>query len=148
MTSQTSSNTGWRRAATGAVASGVLAAGLFAGFGSGTASADVLDDIHAQYDTGQAGGQVSNLIHTAMKLRAAGFQPSQGNMDDLEAGWAKRPNETPMIEALKQTISFQQRSQARSSGQTAPQPAGLPPGLSPGGVMLGGPGISSNLPIG
>jgi hypothetical protein len=148
MTSQTSSNTGWRRAVTGAVASGVLAAGLIAGFGSGTASADVLDDIYAQYDTGQGGGQVSNLIHTAMKLRAAGFQPSKGNIDDLEAGWAKRPNESPMIQALQQTIAFQKRNQARGAGQQAPQTAGLPPGLSPGGAIVGGPGISSNIPLG
>jgi hypothetical protein len=69
MTSQTSRNTGWRRAATGGVASAVLAAGLIAGFGSGTASADILDDINAQYDVGSGGGQVSNLIHRMISKR-------------------------------------------------------------------------------
>jgi hypothetical protein len=148
MTSQTSSNTGWRRAFAGAMASGVMAAGLLAGFGSGTANADVLDDIAAQYDTGTAGGQVSNLIHSAMKLRAAGFVPSVGNIEDLEAGWAKRPNETPMIEALQQTVAFQRRNQARAAGPQPSQSAGVPPGMSPGGQIIGGPGISSNLPVG
>ena len=65
MTSHTSSKPGWRRAVAGAVASGALTAGLIAGFGSGTASADVLDDIYAQYDTGSAGGQVSVLVHSS-----------------------------------------------------------------------------------
>jgi hypothetical protein len=149
MTSQTSRNTSWRRAVTGTVASSVLAAGLIVGFGSGTASADVLDDINAQYDIGSSGGQVSNLIHSAMKLRAQGYLPSVGNMEDLQAGMAKRPNEGPLIVALQHTVAFQQRNQARGSGQPAPQQtAGLPPGLAPGGIMLGGPGISSNIPIG
>ncbi|MDT5298015.1 MAG: hypothetical protein QOG79_1257, partial [Mycobacterium sp.] len=45
------------------------------------ASADVLDDIAAQYDTGAGGGQVSELIHVALKMRALGYVPSKGNMD-------------------------------------------------------------------
>jgi hypothetical protein len=142
MTSQTSSYQGWRRAVTGAVASGVLAAGLMVGFGVGTANADILDDIDAQYDTGTAGGQVSNLIHSAIKLRAEGFVPSKGNMADLQVGMAKRPNEGPLIDALQATVQFQKRTQARSAA-TQPQgpssvniggaPTGLPPGLGPAG---------------
>ena len=145
MTSHTSSKPGWRRAVAGAVASGALTAGLIAGFGSGTASADVLDDIYAQYDTGSAGGQVSVLVHSAMKLRAAGFPPSKGNMEELEAGWAARPNQSELITALQQTVAYQKRNQARSAGQQTP--TAVPP-LSPGEAILGGPGISSNLPIG
>jgi hypothetical protein len=145
MTSQTSSYPGWRRAAIGGVASAVLATGLIAGFGSGTASADVLDDIAAQYDTGSAGGQVSNLIHSAIKLRAAGFVPSKGNMVDLQAGMAKRPNEGPLIDALQATVSFQKRTQARSAAQQPQGPSsisinqapnGLPPGVGPGGGVV------------
>jgi hypothetical protein len=142
MTSQTSSYQGWRRAVTGAVASGVLAAGLMAGFGAGIASADILDDIAAQYDTGTAGGQVSNLIHSAIKLRAEGFVPSKGNISDLQAGMAKRPNEGPLIDALQATVQFQKRTQARSTAQQPQGPSsvsinqppnGLPPGLGPAG---------------
>ncbi|MDT5108254.1 MAG: hypothetical protein QOE20_144 [Mycobacterium sp.] len=147
MTSQTSRNTGWRRAAGGGAASAVLAAGLIAGFGSGTASADILDDINAQYDVGSGGGQVSNLIHSAIQLRAAGYVPSKGNMDDLEAGLAKRPNQGPLIAALEATVSFQKRNQARGAAQQPQGPSsininqapnGLPPGLGPagGGAVL------------
>jgi hypothetical protein len=145
MTSHTSSKTGWRRTVAGVVASGALAAGLIAGFGSGTASADVLDDIYAQYDTGAGGGQVSVLVHSAIKLRAAGFQPSEGNVAELEDGWARRPNQTALISALQQTVAYQKRSQARSAGQQTP--TAVPP-LSPGDALVGGPGISSNIPIG
>jgi hypothetical protein len=142
MTSQTSSHPGWRRAATGGVASAVLAAGLIAGFGSGTASADVLDDINAEYDVGSAGGQISNLIHSAIKLRAAGYVPSKGNLDDIEAGLAKRPNQIPLIDALEATVAFQKRNQARGAAQQPQGPSsvsinqapnGLPPGLGPAG---------------
>lgn len=146
MTSHTSSKPGWRRAIAGAIASGAMTAGLIAGFGSGTASADVLDDIYAQYDTGSGGGQVSVLVDKAMKLRAAGFQPSKGNMDELEAGWAARPNQSALIAALQQTVAHQKLNQARSAGQQT-QPAAVPP-LSPGDALIGGPGISSNIPIG
>jgi hypothetical protein len=145
MTSQTSSHPGWRRTATGGVAGAVLAAGLIAGFGSGTASADILDDIDAQYDVGSAGGQISNLVHSAIKLRAAGFVPSKGNVSDLEAGLAKRPNQQPLIEALQATVSFQKRNQSRSAAQQPQGPSsvsinqapnGLPPGVGPGGGVV------------
>ncbi|MDT5082699.1 MAG: hypothetical protein QOJ80_7336 [Mycobacterium sp.] len=145
MTSQTSSHPGWRRAATGGVASAVLAAGLIAGFGSGTASADVLDDINAQYDVGSGGGQLSNLVHSAIKLRAAGYVPSKGNMADLEAGMAKRPNQGPLVEALEATVAFQRRNQARGAAQQPQGPSsisinqapnGLPPGIGPGGGVV------------
>jgi hypothetical protein len=145
MTSQTSRNTGWRRAVTGAVASGALAAGLMVGFGVCTASADILDDIDAQYDTGSAGGPISNLVHSALKLRAAGFVPSKGNISDLEAGLAKRPNQQPLIEALQATVAFQKRNQSRSTAQQPQGPSsisinqapnGLPPGIGPGGGVV------------
>jgi hypothetical protein len=146
MTSQTSSYPGWRRAATGGLAGAVLAVGLIAGFGSGTASADILDDINAQYDVGSGGGQISNLIHRAIRLRAAGYVPSKGNIADLEAGLAERPNQGPLVEALKQTVAFQKRTQSRGAAQQPQGPSsisvnqapnGLSPGLGPpGGVVL------------
>jgi hypothetical protein len=154
MTSHTSRYTGWRRAFTGAVASGALAAGLMAGLGSGTASADVLDDIAAQYDTGAGGGQVSELIHVALKMRALGYVPSKGNMDDLVAAMDKRPNQTPLIDALSNTIAFQKRNQARGQQQQAPVNIGIntynPTGpVGPqSGFGIGGPGGGINIPLG
>jgi hypothetical protein len=152
MTSQTGRNTGWRRAVTGAVASSALAAGLMIGFGSGTANADVLDDIALQYDTGAGGGQVSQLVHTALKLRALGFVPSKGNMDDLVAAMEKRPNQVPLVTALQNTVSFQKRNQMRGQAQQQP-PAVL--GINqydpnnPGRGGFGGtPGGGINIPLG
>jgi hypothetical protein len=149
MTSQTSRNTGWRRAVTGAVASGALASGLMIGLGVGTAHADVLDDINAQYDTGSGGGQVSNLIHTAIKLRSLGYVPSQGNMEDLQAGMDSRPNEMPLITALQNTVQFMKREQSRSS-RPAPATIGANttnPGSNPGIFAPGGMG-GINVPLG
>ncbi|KAA0084139.1 hypothetical protein CIW52_08555 [Mycolicibacterium sp. P9-64] len=150
MTSHTSRYSGWRRAVTGAVASGALAAGLMAGLGSGTASADVLDDIAAQYDTGAGGGQVSELIHVALKMRAMGFVPSKGNMDDLVAAMDKRPNQVPLITALQKTVAFQKRNQARGIQQQAPVSIGInqynPTNPSGTGLIPSGGGI--NIPLG
>jgi hypothetical protein len=154
MTSQTGRNTGWRRAVTGAVASGALAAGLMVGLGSGTANADVLDDIAGQYDTGAGGGQVSQLVHTALKMRALGFVPSKGNMDDLVAAMDKRPNQVPLINALENTVSFQKRNQARGEQQQQPVTIGINqydptnPGGAPGGFGIGAPGGGINIPLG
>ena len=146
MATRTGSNSTWRRAFT----SGALATGLLLGTGVGTAHADVLDDIYAQYDTGAGGGQVSNLIHSAIKLRSQGFVPSKGNVDDLEAAMAKRPNQVPLIEALNGTVAYMKRAQARS-GQSGPvlNPPTiginqLPPGSVPN--PNGGGGI--NIPLG
>jgi hypothetical protein len=156
MTSQTSRNMGWRRAVTGAVASSALAAGLMIGLGSGTANADVLDDIAAQYDTGAGGGQVSQLVHTALKLRALGFVPSKGNMDDLVAAMDKRPNQVPLVAALQNTVSFQKRNQMRGqqAQQQAPTVIGInqydpnnPSAIGGFGVTPGGGG-GINIPLG
>jgi hypothetical protein len=149
MTSQTSSYPGWRRAATGSLAGAVLAAGLMAGFGSGTASADILDDINAQYDVGSGGGQISNLIHSAIKLRAAGYVPSKGNLADLEAGMAKRPNQGPLVAALQQTVAFQSRNQARGAAQQPQGPSSISVNQAPNGMVPGlGPAPGVVLPIG
>jgi hypothetical protein len=125
-----------------------------AGMGSGTASADVLDDIGAEYDTGAGGGQVSELIHVALKMRALGFVPSKGNMDDLVAAMGKRPNQVPLITALQNTVAFQKRNQARGQQQQAPVNIGIntynPTGpVGPqSGFGIGGPGGGINIPLG
>jgi hypothetical protein len=111
MTQQVSGNrSGWRRA----MAAAVIATGLMAGFGPGVASADVLDDIAAQYRSGEGGGQVSKLIDDALSLRAQGFRPSRGNMVALQDGLQKRPNQTALITALKETVNFQRKTKART----------------------------------
>ena len=113
--------TGWRRAIAGVV----VTTGLMAAFGSGIAGADVLDDIDAAYDTGSGGGQVSNLIHEALKLRALGFMPSRGNYADLQDGLNRRPNQGPLISALKSTVDFQRKTQARTQKPSNPGTIGI-----------------------
>jgi hypothetical protein len=112
---------GWRRAIAGVA----VATGLMAAFGSGIASADVLDDIAAEYDTGAGGGQISNLIHDALKLRALGFMPSKGNYAELKEGLDKRPNQVPLINALKATVDFQRKTQARTVQPSNPTTIGI-----------------------
>ena len=113
--------TGWRRAMAGVA----VTTGLMAAFGSGIASADVLDDIAAEYDTGAGGGQVSTLIHDALKLRALGFMPSRGNYADLQDGLDRRPNQGPLVSALKSTVDFQRKTQARMQKPSNPATIGI-----------------------
>ncbi|MCX2715296.1 hypothetical protein [Mycolicibacterium sp. J2] len=112
---------GWRRAIAGVA----VATGLMAAFGSGIASADVLDDIASEYDTGAGGGQISNLIHDALKLRALGFLPSKGNYAELQDGLDRRPNQVPLINALKATVDFQRKTQARTVKPSNPTTIGI-----------------------
>jgi len=51
----------------------------------------VLDDIGAQYDTGAGGGQVSELIHVALKMRALGFVPSRATSTISSPRWTNAP---------------------------------------------------------
>ena len=153
-----------RRAAKGALASSAMAIGLLIGVGSAIAHADLLDDIGAKYMEGEGGGQISNYVQQALKLRAQGFRPSQTNMDDLQKGWDYLPNQSRLVDALKETIAFQHRLQELQQKQVNPnQPpgynpfgggsAGAPPGMSPlpPGVPAEpgqSPGISINEPVG
>jgi hypothetical protein len=106
--------------------------------------------IAQDYDTGEGGGQLSTLIHDVLKLRALGFKPSNGNREAITKALDYRPNQAPLIDALKETLAYQRRLQAMQqnavSGQQQPgygfgigQPApGVPP--QPGqnsGVILG-----------
>lgn len=148
MTSQTSRNMGWRRSAIGAAAGVAVAASLLAGLGAPPAFAgpsdtvtvtdgsnatpdpnapppmtvdQVLAIIDSDYDTGAGGGQLSNLIHSVMKLRSQGYMPTAGNRDAIVAALDKRPNQEPLIEALQATLTTQKRNQARA--QATPPPA-------------------------
>lgn len=138
----------WRRTVTASMAAAMVAAGTM--LGTGAAHADVIDDLDHQYDIGSSGGQISTLIHSVIQLRSQGFGPSKGNMSDIQSALDQRPNEMPLITALKQTVAFQSRNKARANSSPQPQspiviggaPGGLPPGLVPntGGsnISLGG----------
>lgn len=156
MTSKTSTNTGLRRAVTGVVASGALAAGLIVGLGPATAHAEpvtnatsdteaaeapqmtadeALAAIQAKYDLGAGGGKLANLIHDVMKLREQGFMASNSNRQAIvDALSYDGPSQSRIIDALEATRSFQMRNKLRSqqaASQQGPVSIGmntLPPG--------------------
>lgn len=165
MTSQTGKNQhGWRRAVTGIAAGSAMVAGLLVGVGSPLALAqpeptpvtdappnaqgeetpapapmgDVLAVIAQEYMTGAGGGQISNFVKEALQLRALGFRPSKGNLTALQEALDKRPNQTPLVEALKATVSYQRTLQARASA------AGAPPGGFTAGINQLPPGQTAN----
>lgn len=150
MTSQSSGNASWRRAVFGAVAGGVLAAGLV--MGSAPALADpatpsteasasdapvqmtadeALAIIASDYDLGAGGGQISTLIHKIMSLRSQGYYASESNRKAIAAALEKRPNQAPLVQALESTLAFQLKNKARGAAQPQ-QPTTF--GINPGGV--------------
>ncbi|MDT5182457.1 MAG: hypothetical protein QOI29_615 [Mycobacterium sp.] len=156
-----------RRAVTGALASSAMAVGLLMGVGASTALADPADPTPAQpeispdmsadealaiiakdYDMGAGGGQLSTLIHEALKLRSLGFKASNANREAIAKALEKRPNQAPLIEALKETIAYQRKLQAQAQNAVAPQQGfnmgqtPLPPGVPPD------PGNPNNTGIG
>ncbi|MGZ4585082.1 MAG: hypothetical protein ACXVGO_01170 [Mycobacterium sp.] len=158
------SQIGWRRFA-GALAGSAIAGALIAGIGAPTAFSAPGDDsatdtqapamtadqaiaiIQQDYDTGSGGGQLSNLVHQVLVLRNQGFKPSNSNKNAIVAALDKRPNQEPLIEALKETISYQRRIQAQ---QQAQQGQGNP-GFAIGGAPAPFPGGNQapiNLPLG
>lgn len=99
---------GLLRGITGAV----VAVGLVFG-PAAPASADVLDDLAQEYAVGSGGGQLSNLLRTSLKLRAMGFKPSKSNLAEIAEAMDFRPNQNPLISALKDTIAYQQKIKAQ-----------------------------------
>lgn len=119
--------------------------------GATTAPADILDVLADEYAVGAGGGQVSNLLKVALKLRAMGFRPSKPYLDQLKNAMNYRPNQLPLISALKDTIAYQQklqaqkeiltRAQAQQNPGSAVMGAGPMPGASnPANVVPGAPG--------
>jgi hypothetical protein len=96
-------------AAAGAAASADAATAAAAGATQG----DVLDQLAEEYAVGAGGGQLSNLLKTALKLRAMGFKPSKKYLDEIQEAMTHRPNQLPLIGALKDTIAYQQKIQAQ-----------------------------------
>lgn len=77
------------------------------------ASADVLDDLAEEYAVGAGGGQLSKLLRTSLKLRAMGFKPSKANLAEITEAMDYRPNQNPLINALMDTIAYQQKIKAQ-----------------------------------
>jgi hypothetical protein len=133
MSTQTASRH-WRRAVRG-TAIGALTAGLLVGVGTQQALADpstapspspatpaadngvpqfqsaeqLLAFIDQNYDQGAGGGQLSNLIKNVMKLRAQGIKPSRTNIAEIQNALQYRPNQKPLIQALQNTLGYQQK---------------------------------------
>ena len=99
---------------------------------------------------------MSNLLKTVLKLRAMGFKPSKANLEAITTALKYRPNQLPLIAALKDTLAYQgkikaqmeilqqyQKQQANSAVMGAGQmpadsnPANLPgaPAPAPGAPM-------------
>jgi hypothetical protein len=166
------SQNGWRRLA-GALAGSAIAGALIVGFGTPTAVSAPGDDttetpatptmtgdealaiIQQDYDMGAGGGQLSNLVHEVLVLRNLGFKPSNANKVAIQEALDHRPNQGPLVEALKATISYQRKIQAQAAAQQqqGAQPGfaigGAPAPFDQGGVIMGGSGGSSiNMPLG
>jgi hypothetical protein len=95
-------------------------------------TADVLGEVYNEYATGAGGGQVSNWIKEAVQLRAQGFRPSKTNLADIQDALTRRPNQNPLVEALKETVAYQRKIQAQAQNS-------LP---SPNQVVIGGPPLA------
>ncbi|MCZ8379819.1 hypothetical protein O6P37_13170 [Mycobacterium sp. CPCC 205372] len=84
-------------------------------------SADqLLSAIHSEYAQGDGGGQVSKLVDDAMTLRSRGFIPSNANALALQDALNQRPNQGPLVAALKQTVSYQRKLAAQNAAATQP----------------------------
>jgi hypothetical protein len=93
-----------------------------------------------------------------LTLRAQGFKPSKGNLEALQAGWDYLPNQSRLVDALKETVSYQRKLQAQMQNQVNPNqqpgfnigggqpPPGMGPALPPG--VPPGPGQSPGAFIG
>ncbi|MCB0930715.1 MAG: hypothetical protein KDB71_02290 [Mycobacterium sp.] len=109
------------------------------------AQGDVLDQLADEYAVGAGGGQLSNLLKMSLKLRAMGFKPSKQYYDEIKAAMEYRPNQNPLISALKDTIAYQQKiraqmeilqqAQSRQNANSAVMGAGQMPGDSNPGQL-------------
>lgn len=140
-------------AVAGGAATGAAAAAEAAQAAAATPQGDVLDQLAEEYAVGSGGGQLSNLLKTVLKLRAMGFKPSKQYLDEIKEAMTHRPNQLPLIGALKDTIAYQQKIQAQmailqqaqaqnASGAVmgagaapgAANPANVAPGATPPGM--------------
>ena len=113
-------------------------------------SGNVLDQLAEQYAVGVGGGQLSKLLNVSLKLQAMGFKPSKPYLDEITTAMSYRPNQIPLISALKTTIAYQQKiraqtqvlqqAQSRQNAGSAVMGAGQMPGDS---NPAGAPGAPS-----
>jgi hypothetical protein len=146
--------TGWKRTVVGALASTGLAVAITLGSSPVTAHADVLDDLANEFTTAQGAGQIPSLLNQSLRLRGAGYNLTNGEMAAVQDAVTRRPNQTPLINALKDAVSGQtqrmkQNQIAQSAGKQGPIGFGInqydpnsPGGITagPGGVNIGGGG--------
>jgi hypothetical protein len=99
---------------------------------------EALAIIARDYDLGEGGGQLSTLIHDVMKMRALGFKPSNANKIAITEALEHRPNQGPLVEALKETLAYQRKLKAQMENQASGQQPGYnfgvgqpPPGMGP-----------------
>jgi hypothetical protein len=91
---------------------------------------EVLAIIYKDYDIGAGGGQLSTLIHKVMQMRSQGFKPSKANQDAIVKALDYRPNQGPLVQALKETLADQTKQQKQladmqGSGGGSPMTIGI-----------------------
>jgi hypothetical protein len=138
---------GLRKSVTSGILTTGMAVALMFGVGMPTAHADLFDDLAAEFGNAAAGaGQVANLLNTSMKLRAMGFKPNKANYDAVQDALKYRPNQTPLIHALQQTVEQQNRQKEQAEALAGNNQFTI--GInqydpnSPGGVTAGAGGIN------
>ena len=134
-----------RRGVAASLAGAGLAVGLVIGGPAGAARADVLDDLAQEFTTAAGNGQVSSLLNQSLKLRAAGVRPTGAELTAVQDALKYRPNQTPMVAALKDMIAGQthrlEQAQAAKKGDVSIGINQYDPS-SPGGVTVGPGGIN------
>jgi hypothetical protein len=140
----------WLQTVGVALAGTGLAVALALGPASGTARADVIDDLAHEFTTAAGGGEVPTLLNQSLKLRGMGFAPTSGELAAVQDALKYRPNQTPMIKALSAVVGGQthrmKQAQAAGNQQTCctvginqydpNNPGGV--SVGPGGVGIGG----------
>lgn len=98
---------------------------------------EALAIIANEYMQGDGGGQLSALIDDVMTLRAQGYRPSNANKLAIQNALDHRPNQTPLVAALKETLAYQRKLQAQAAMNTQQQGpvAGPVPIMLPNGGM-------------
>ena len=145
MTLQTGRNRqGWRRVVTNGLAVSAVVAGAIAGVGAPTALADPADPTPTQpeispemsaddalaiiardYDMGAGGGQLSNLIHQALQLRAWA-----SSLEREQASHRESPGTTTEPGPAYRGIEGDDRLPAQAAGSDAEREAGQQPGYN------------------
>ena len=102
---------------------------------------------------GSGGGQLSNLLKLSLKLRSMGFKPSKANLEEIAAAMDYRPNQNPLIAALKDTIAYQQKIRAQmeilqqyQQRQAAANGAAMGAGQMPAGADPGAAAVPPAVP--